>query len=135
MERKRPSKQEEMMSLCADINAELKREGRFMTALEIMHLCNLEPATTIQALDALYRANALLKQFQHEDKSVIVAFDEVTMPEIGYSRTFDRLLATADITPENFEGVVVSYGVRDRGNGGGPECAPLPPSPSVEIPM
>lgn len=111
------------------VEALLASERRFLTMLEVMDGAKLEPAKTMSTLDDMYRRQAILKQFSNGEHNIVVAANEVMIPEVGFSDGLEELFRSAGMAGLDFLDLEVRYGLNERSHGA--EAILLPPTPSI----
>lgn len=109
--KRRPSRQEQFIKDWNIVESVLHSERRFLRLAEIIKIGKLSPAIAMSTVDKAYRRNKILKQFSIDERSIIIAVDEVVIPEIGYSLKLDNLLLGAGIQAAEFKNVEASYGL------------------------
>lgn len=109
----------------------LRCNGGFMSMAEVMGVTDQSPAEVSVALDGLYARDQILKKFSRGDRAIIIARDEVAIPQIGYSAALQELLIGAGFTKEDFFNVRVAYKAKPRDDGENATTIPSVPADSI----
>ncbi len=86
-------------------------EQRFLRAIEFTCVGGLFVHEVTPVLGWGYEQGRLLKQFSNHERSLIIGVDEVSVPEVGSSKTLDELLHGAGFEPSEFRQLEASYGL------------------------
>ena len=101
----------------------LVRERDFMRSVNIVEKTGIRVGNLYPIIDVLYRSRLVMTRFMVKNQAIIVTCDEVSRPEIGFSKQLDSLLIGIGMDRDNWTNVTKDYAALEQG-GGFPDFIP-----------